>query len=59
MADYLKNKYRMNRIVGEPSTDIIITVDEYLFEHESYGSVWIFGAIEIETWKKRFDILPT
>lgn len=59
IADYLKNKYRSNRIGGDPSTEIVVAVDECLFEHEEDGSqIWIVGAIETESRKKRFDILP-
>ena len=38
IADYLKNKYRSNRIGGDPSTEIVVAVDECLFEHEEDGS---------------------
>ena len=38
IADYLKNKYRSNRISGDPSTEIVVAVDECLFEHEEDGS---------------------
>ena len=47
IADYLKNKYRLNPIGGDPSTEIVVAVDECLFEHEEDDSqIWIAGTIE-------------
>ena len=53
IADNFKQLYRTKRIGGDPSTDIIVAVDEPLFVHAEDGSqIWIVGAIETVSKKK-------
>ncbi len=59
IADNFKHIYRSNRIGDDPSTDIIIEVDESLFVHDEDGAqIWIVSIIQKLCQKKRFDIIP-
>ena len=58
IADFYKHLYRSKKIGGDPSTGIIVAVDESMFVHAEDGSqIWIVGAVETVSKKKRFDII--
>jgi hypothetical protein len=55
-ADYLKNKYRLHQIGGDPSLEKIVLIDESLFLHENAGrQIWVVGAIDTENKNIRLD----
>ena len=58
LADYMKDKYRRYQIGGPPEKKKIVAIDECLMTHDHGQQQWIVGAVETDTYKKRFDIIP-
>ena len=58
IADFMKDKYRRYQIGGPPEKKKIVAIDECLMTHDHGQLQWIVGAVETDTYKKRFDIIP-
>lgn len=58
IAEYLKYKYKLRRIGGDPEENITVAIDESLITHENGNQVWLCGAIDTRHNHIRLDVLP-
>lgn len=57
--EYLKYKYKLVQIGGDPFEDITVALDETLITHCGGEQVWLIGAINTINKNIRLDILPS
>ena len=58
IADYLKYRYRVKQIGGDPSLKKNVAIDESLYLKDDKGNkIWIVGAVDTDTKELRMDIM--
>ena len=58
IAEYLKYKYILRQIGGDPEENITVAVNESLITHENGNQIWLGGAIDTRHKHIRLDVLP-
>ena len=58
IADYLKYRYKLKQIGGDPSLKKNVAIEESLYLKDDKGKqIWIVGALDTETKELRMDIM--
>ena len=58
IAEYLKFKYKLRQIGGDPEENITVAIEESLITHGNGNQVWLCRATDTRHKHIRLDVLP-